>query len=84
MMAAVAGIGLLVDTAGRQCGLGEHEPEGVAVGITGLTDAGHPGHVTAHAAAEGMNAVHGSVLYGSVTAFAQPVFKQPRLGADGH
>ena len=33
MMAAVTGIGLFVDTAGRERGLGKHEPEGVAVGV---------------------------------------------------
>ena len=83
MVTAVTGIGLAVETPRLYGGLRKHEPESVTVGISGLTDAGHPGHMTAHTAAEGMNAVHRAVLYGSVTAFAKPVFKQPRLGADG-
>ena len=58
MMAAVAGIGLLVNTAGLDGGLGKHEPEGVAMSISGLTDTGHPGHMTAHTAAECVSAVH--------------------------
>ena len=83
-MAAVAGIGLFVDTAGLERGLRKHEPESMAVGISGLTDTGHPGHMTAHTAAECVNAVHRAVLYGRVTAFAKSVLKQSRFGADGH
>ena len=81
MMAAVTGIGLLVDTAGFKASLRKHEPEGVTVGVCGLTDTCDSGHMTAHTAAEGVNAVHRAVLHGGVTALAQPVFKQPRLGA---
>ena len=84
VMAAVAGIGLLVETSRIYGCLRKHEPEGVTVGVAGLADAGHAGHVTAHAAAKGVNAVHRTVLHCGVAAFAQPVLKQPGLGADNH
>ncbi len=61
MMTGVAGIGLLIQTARLQGGLGEHESEGVAVCIPGLPDACHFGHVAANTAAKRMDAVHRTV-----------------------
>ena len=75
MMAAIAGIGLLINTAGIKCGLRKHEPEGMAVGVSGLTDACDSGHMTAHTTAEGVNAVHRTILHCRMTAFTQAVLK---------
>lgn len=83
MMAAVASVGLFVQAAGIQGGLWIHEPEGVTVGVPGLTDARHLGHVTADAAAKGVNPVDRAVLNRGVTAFAQSILKQPGLGTNG-
>ncbi len=83
MMAAITGIGLLVDTPSFNAGLGKHETEGVAVCVSSLTDTGHPGHMTAHTAAKGVNAVSRAILFGCMATFTQPVLKQPSLGANG-
>ena len=61
VMACVACIGLLTQTAGFQSSLGEHESEGVAVCIAGFADACHFGHVAANTAAKRMDAVHRTV-----------------------
>lgn len=82
MMAAGAGIRLLISAAGLQARLGRHEPEGVAACVPSLADGRRPGHVTPDATAKGMNAVGRAVLWCSMTAFAQPVLKQPGLGGD--
>ena len=58
MMAAVAGIWLLIDAASLQSGLGVHESESVTMCVPGFADARHPGHVTAHTAAESVNPVY--------------------------
>ncbi len=83
MMAGVARIGLLVLAACFQGGLGEHESEGVAVGVPGFADPRHLGHMAADTASKGMNSVDRAILLSRVAAFAQPVLKQPGLGHDG-
>ncbi len=83
MMAGVARIGLLSLAACFQGGLGEHESEGVAVCVPGLTDPRHPGHMAADTASKGVNSVDRAILLSRVAAFAQPVLEQPGLGHDG-
>jgi hypothetical protein len=82
MMAAVTGIGLLVQAAGIQGELGEHESEGMAMGVSGFANARHPGHVAANAAAKGVNAVHRAVLGCRMAGLAKLIFKQAGLGTD--
>ena len=62
VIARVACIGLLIQTADFQSSLGEHESEGVAVRIPGLPDACHFGHMAANTAAKRMDAVHRTVI----------------------
>ncbi len=57
MMTTVAGVGLFVQAAGIQGGLGEHKSKGVAVRVSGLAYGSHPWHVTADATAKGVNPV---------------------------
>lgn len=79
MMAAVAGIGLLVQPAFFYSGFGVHEIEGMAVGVSCLSDFGHFGHMTTDAAAKGMNPVRIAILYRGVATFAQPVLEKTSL-----
>ena len=58
VMAAVAGIGLLVIASCFDSGLGKHESEGMAVRIAGFTDFGYTRHMAANTATKGMNAVY--------------------------
>ncbi len=82
MMTAVTCIRLFVDTACLEGGLGEHESEGVTMGVTGFTNACHPGHVTAHTTAEGVNAVGRAVLGSRMAGLAKLIFKQAGFGTD--
>jgi hypothetical protein len=82
MMATVTGIGLLVQAAGFQGELGEHESEGVTMRVTGFANARYPGHVTAHTTAKSVNAVYRAVLICRVAAFTKLVLKQACLGTD--
>jgi hypothetical protein len=82
MMAAVTGIGLLVQAAGIQGELGEHESEGMAMGVSGFANARHPGHVAANAAAKGVNAVHRAVLGCRMAGLAKLIFKQAGMAGD--
>jgi hypothetical protein len=82
MMAAVTCIRLFVETARLQCGLGEHESEGMAVGVSGFANARHPGHVAADTAAKGVNAVHRAVLGCRMAGLAKLIFKQACFGTD--
>ncbi len=79
MMAGVAGIGLLVQTARLQGGLGEHESEGVAVCVPRLTDACYSGHMATHATAECVDSMDRAVLLCRMTAFAELILEQPGL-----
>ena len=80
MMAGVTCIGLFIQAAGFQSELGEHESEGVAVGVPSFAYARHPGHVATHTAAKSVDSVHRAVLRCGVTAFAKLILKQPGLG----
>jgi hypothetical protein len=82
MMAGIARIGLFFKTACLQTGRREHESEGVAVCISGLPDGGDFGHVAAHTAPEGVDAMNRTILDGGVAAFAELVFEQPGFGTD--
>jgi hypothetical protein len=62
MMAAAAGIGLLVNTACLQAALGEHESEGVTVCVPRLADPGDSWHMTTDTTAKGMDPVGRTVL----------------------
>jgi hypothetical protein len=83
MMTTVTGIGLLFKTTGFESIQRRHKIEGVAVGIPCFPNTGNHRHMAFHAAAKGMDTVHGSVLRCVVTAFAQLIFKQPGFGTDG-
>ena len=83
VVTAVAGIGLFVQPAFFYRSLGKHEPERMAVGIPGLADLRHLGHMTSHTTAKGMNPVRRAILNRGVAAFTQPVFEQTGLGNNG-
>jgi hypothetical protein len=82
MMAGVACVGLHIQTACFQSGLGEHKSESVTMGVPGLADARHLGHVAADTAAKGVDPVDRAVLWCRVAGLAKLVFKQPGLGTD--
>ena len=83
MMAAVASVGLLVQATRLEGPLGVHESESMTMCVPSLANGRHPRHVTADAAAKGVNPVDRAVLNRGVTAFAQPILKQPGLGTNG-
>ncbi len=82
MMAGVTGIRLSLHATYLYGVLRIHEFEGVAVGVAGLTNAGHFRHVTADTAAKGVDPVDRSVLWRRVAALAKLVLKQTGLGTD--
>ena len=64
MMAGVACIGLLINTAGFQGSLRKHKPEGVAVRISSLTDLRDSGHMASDTTSKSVNAMDRSILNG--------------------
>ena len=82
MMAGVTCVGLLIQAACFQCGLREHESEGVAMRVPGFTNTRHSGHVAADTAAKSVDPVDRAVLWCRVAGLAKLVFKQPGLGTD--
>ena len=70
MMAAVASVGLLVQATRLEGLLGVHESESMTMCVPSLANGRHPRHVTADAAAKGVNPVDRAVLNRGVTAFA--------------
>ena len=80
MVAAIARIGLILKSPCLQTGLWVHESEGMAMGISGFSDAGYPRHVATDTTPKCVNPVSIAVLYRRVAALTQCVLKQPGLG----
>ena len=82
MMAGVTCIRLFIQVTYLQGVLRKHESEGVAVGVSGLANAGHFRHVTADTTAKGVSPVDRSVLWSRVAGLAKLVFEQTGFGTD--
>ena len=80
MVTTVARIGLVLEAPCLQACLWVHESEGMAVRVTGFSDAGYPRHVATDTTPKCVNPVSITVLHCRVATLTQCVLKQPGLG----